>query len=142
MASDAPPSEQQVSEQQACVSNLLAMQPEQFKEIVLNALQRKPKNQREEIVKLLDDAVILPIGSGVSSGVRNHLWKVIIWGFTIILGISALGLVLGMFFLEMKDGAIKPELILAVFTSVVGFLSGVFVQSPNASGRDQAPPPG
>ncbi|HEV8630697.1 MAG TPA: hypothetical protein VGV61_10300 [Thermoanaerobaculia bacterium] len=65
--------------------------------------------------------------------IRNKLWMMVVQGFTFVLVGSFAALAIGVF-LPAK-GEVKPELILSMFTSVVGFLAGLFVPSPAASRR-------
>lgn len=64
----------------------------------------------------------------------NYLWRTVVTAFVAVFLLCAVSLVLGMFY--TLGGPVKPELILSVITSLIGFLAGIFVPSPvGASGH-------
>lgn len=63
---------------------------------------------------------------------RDYLWLIIVSAFTIVLVGTFITLAIGVFQAPEKDAITKPELILTMFTSVVGFLAGLFAPSPAA----------
>ncbi len=63
---------------------------------------------------------------------RDRLWLIVVIAFALVLVGSFLTLSAAVFAI---GGKASPELILTMFTSVVGFLAGLFVPSP--VGRDE-----
>jgi hypothetical protein len=65
---------------------------------------------------------------------RNLLWKITVCAFAIVLVGTFLFIASAMFITQSKDivTLVKPELVLSMFTSAVGFLAGLFVPSPAA----------
>ena len=69
---------------------------------------------------------------------RDRLWLIVVTAFAVVLVGGFVTLALGVFLTPAQNG-VKPELILTTFTSVVGFLAGLFVPSPvsrNDSGQN------
>jgi hypothetical protein len=65
---------------------------------------------------------------------RNLLWKIVVVAFAVVL-VGTFGIITSsMFITQAKDivTLVKPELVLSMFTSAVGFLAGLFVPSPAA----------
>jgi hypothetical protein len=92
---------------------------EVFKEIID---EKGPKEQKE----------LLSAIGGPSASIRDQLWLIVVIAFGLVLVGSFLTLAVGVFYKEKTS----PELILTMFTSVVGFLAGLFVPSPIANRRD------
>lgn len=91
---------------------------------VKQALGAQTTGQQQAIVSQLSAAGI----GAPSSWIRDRLWLLVISGFTVVLvgsfGVLAVGVFIG--------DKTKPELVLSMFTSVVGFLAGLFAPSPVA----------
>lgn len=68
-----------------------------------------------------------------SDHTRDYLWLIVVIAFAIVLVGAFLTLAIGVFI--NASGKVKPELILTMFTSVVGFLAGLFVPSPMTRGK-------
>ncbi|WP_263772959.1 hypothetical protein [Propionivibrio soli] len=69
---------------------------------------------------------------------RDRLWLIVVTAFALVLVGGFVTLAVGVFQPPAQNG-VKPELILTTFTSVVGFLAGLFVPSPtnrNNSNQD------
>ena len=66
-----------------------------------------------------------------TDGARDRLWLIVVCAFAIVLVGSFTALAVGVF--VPASGKVTPELILTMFTSVVGFLAGLFVPSPIAN---------
>lgn len=88
----------------------------QLQQIEAEARQLQPDEQRKLAATLLE---------GPSGRVRDVIWIIVISGFALVLVGAFITLAIGVF---TKD--IKPELILTMFTSVIGFLAGLFAPSP------------
>ena len=76
-------------------------------------------------------AVVRGLEGLTPPGDTKALWTIVVAAFAFVLvgsfGFMAIGI-----FLKPQDGAVvKPELVLSMFTSVVGFLAGLFIPSPN-----------
>ncbi len=72
-----------------------------------------------------------------SSRVSDRIWQIVIWTFAIVLVGSFLTLASSVFVTPAQGGT-STQTILTVFTTVVGFLSGLFVPSPVANRGSQA----
>lgn len=68
---------------------------------------------------------VAPIGGPATERTRDTLWLIVVVAFALVLVGAFATLAVGMF---VKD--VRPELLLSTFTSVVGFLAGLFVPSP------------
>ncbi len=92
-------------------------------------IAEQPDDEKKQIVKEISAIAGLPVSiGGPSEHTRDVLWKIVVVSFAFILAGAFLTLALGVFF-EAK-GKVNPELILTMFTSVIGFLAGLFVPSP------------
>jgi len=60
---------------------------------------------------------------------RHTLWLIVILGFVIVL-VGSFAILAGSLFFEPPEGATSSQLMLTVFTTVVGFLAGLFSPSP------------
>jgi hypothetical protein len=63
---------------------------------------------------------------------RNAIWIIAVTAFSTVLVGSFITLAFALFQTQKEgvDNVAKPELIMSVFTAVVGFLAGLFVPSP------------
>jgi hypothetical protein len=68
---------------------------------------------------------------GPSQSVNDRLWLIVVSVFAFVLAGAFLTLALGVFI--PANGKVKVELVFATFTSVVGFLAGLFAPSPLAT---------
>ena len=60
---------------------------------------------------------------------KIKVWKIVIWAFSIVLVGSFLTLAISVF-VPPATGGTSGQMILTVFTTVVGFLAGLFSPSP------------
>lgn len=60
---------------------------------------------------------------------RNSLWTIVIATFSIVL-IGTVAVICASVFVTPAQAGTSPQTILAVFTAVTGFLTGLFVPSP------------
>jgi hypothetical protein len=88
-------------------------------QFVKRAFHELPRSQQESIA-----GFPLP----TDEKVRASLWRLVVWAFAIVLVGSFATLATGVFL--PAQGTVTPELILSLFTSVVGFLAGLFIPSP------------
>ena len=70
-----------------------------------------------------------------SDKIRDVLWIIVIAAFAVVLVGSFSTLAWGVF--HATTGSVKPELILTMFTSVIGFLAGLFTPSPVGNKENQ-----
>ena len=63
------------------------------------------------------------------NALKIKVWKIVIWAFSIVLVGSFLTLAISVFVPPAKGGT-TGQTILTVFTTVVGFLAGLFSPSP------------
>ena len=92
-------------------------------------LSEKPAAERDKAVAEFKSA---SEGAGLdkpSQGANDRIWLVVVSAFAIVMVGAFVTLALAVF-VAPAQGGVKPELILATFTSVVGFLAGLFVPSP------------
>jgi hypothetical protein len=92
------------------------------KAVATGAMQELPLSDRKDV------ANIVALGTP-SSLVRDDLWKIVIYAFSIILVGSFVTLALNVFWAPVSGGT-SGQVILTMFTSAVGFLAGLFVPSP------------
>jgi hypothetical protein len=96
---------------------------EQRKVVAEEAARALPADQRLELAK----KIAFP---DPGEKVRDVIWLVVILAFSLVLVGSFLTIAIALFRGVPKDSGATPELVLSMFTSVVGFLAGLFVQSP------------
>lgn len=96
-------------------------------DVIQQAVRDLPKDERESVLQ----GVMPP----PDDQTRNSLWRIVVWAFSTILVGSFLTLAVGVF--VSPTGAVRPELILSMFTSVVGFLAGLFVPTPGGRGQSR-----
>ena len=87
--------------------------------LLREAIHELPKGQRDSLAATLAP----PDGK-----TRDQLWKIVVGSFATVLVGSFLTLAMGVFF--ARKGNVEPTIVLSMFTSVVGFLAGLFVPSP------------
>jgi hypothetical protein len=96
------------------------------KDVVVDALKTMPPAERKAVVRGLGDP---------DRATRNLIWKIVVWTFAAVLGLSFIATAIAMFTPQTANTSnlARPELVLSMFTSVVGFLAGIFVPSPVAN---------
>jgi len=119
---------QEVEEQ---VSNLNKYTLATTKEALKNYLAEKPEKERKEAIQEITSAIGESVVGRPSQGIRDYLWLIVVAAFALVLVGSFLTLAVGVF--APAEGKVTPELILTMFTSVIGFLAGLFVPSPVAN---------
>lgn len=98
---------------------------------VKEAMQGRTKEEKQEIAK----NVVAAANGGLpppNPETRDKLWKIVVTAFAIVLVGSFIALAVGVF-APIQAKGVKPELILTTFTTVVGFLAGLFTPSPVAT---------
>jgi hypothetical protein len=116
---------------------------EDLKSVAIEATKQLPDEEKKAVVKetasqlskpqqdeLARDMRGLPVPAPHT---RNWLWVIVVCAFSIVLVGTFLTIAIGMFKAPEEGALAKPELVLTMFTSVVGFLAGLFVPSPGGS---------
>ena len=96
---------------------------------------------REEIIKYTAEAMSpeqkKKLAETITSGlgaptqrVRDRLWTIIVYTFAIVMILVVGALCLGAFMDKPESPVASGEILLSVFTAVVGFFGGLFVKSP------------
>lgn len=104
-------------------------------ETVMGGVQNLPSHARIAVLKQSAAQLSHDEQRAIFEGMTppndtKGLWLIVVCAFAIVLVGSFLALALGMFFPPPTGAAVKPELALSMFTSVVGFLAGLFIPSP------------
>ena len=105
-------------------SALNALPLDQKADAIKAAIQAQPESERAGLVKQISTVAMAP----PTPRVRDKLWLIVVAGFAFVLTGSFITLAVGVF--VPAAGKVTPELVLTMFTSVVGFLAGLFVPSP------------
>jgi hypothetical protein len=95
----------------------------------LATLTEAAKGMSEEDKKKAAEAIMGTTMGSPPEEAKKTLWLIVISGFAIVLVGSFLTLAISVF-VAPAQGATSGQLILTVFTSVVGFLAGLFAPSP------------
>lgn len=111
---------------ETCIENLRGLPIESTKEVLKKIIEEKSLKEQKDIITSISS----PIGPP-STKIRDSLWYVVIISFALVLVGSFLTLAIGVFW----GNRTSPELILSLFTSVVGFLAGLFAPSPIANSQ-------
>ena len=90
------------------------------------------KDRTEETLKSLGEQAVaqLPKLAPPSAATNDRLWMVIVSSLAGVLVVSCVVLGVGLF-----ENIVKAETILALFTTVVGYLAGLLSPSPLNSGK-------
>jgi hypothetical protein len=147
---------------QLVASALETLKPEQYTDVLKGMLQKKPgtaetwaaeltKNVPETdkpgVAKAAVDQLseqqkkelVQSVLGTPSEGTRNTLWLIIIVALVVVMLSSVLVLAINVFINKQpgQESRVSPEMMLSLFTSVFGFLVGLFVPSPNSAGSRQ-----
>jgi len=111
-----------------CIATLKDMPIAGQKKVFQEIADTKTAEERAELA-----SAVSPMGPP-STRIRDNLWLIVVGAFAIVLVGSFLALASALLFFRSN---IAPELILTMFTSVAGFLAGLFTPSPVANrGRE------
>jgi hypothetical protein len=125
---DRLPAQQSSQQGQPVLSRSLlfleALPPEERVAFLSKFIKSQPASEQMLLSSQL--AGVLPAPAGRT---RDLIWLIVISAFVLVLVGSFTVLAVGVFRKPMSSG-VKPELILSMFTSVIGFLAGLFVPSP------------
>lgn len=112
-------------------STLQRLPVEEKAEVLIDAIKAQPQAEREQIAKEVSEGGF----PRPTPGMRDLLWLVVVSAFAIVLVGSFVTLAIGV--LSAPTGSsVKQEIVLTMFTSVIGFLAGLFVPSPGQNGRN------
>jgi hypothetical protein len=119
--------------QQQAVQTLKTFSRAELGPALLEVVKDRPDAEQKEVAQQITAATngLPPPGTETS----DKLWTIVVSAFAIVLVGAFLALAVGVFAPIQKEG-VKPELILTTFTSVVGFLAGLFTPSPVAKKPD------
>jgi hypothetical protein len=124
-------------EKEAQVINFEKYNIETTAEALQSFLENKNEEEKTKAIKTINSAVeaagVTAVGKP-SMKMRDKLWLIVVIAFAIVLIGSFATLAFGVF--VNAQGKVTPELILTMFTSVVGFLAGLFVPSPLQNSND------
>jgi hypothetical protein len=113
------------------VKTLLAgFSNEDLKTALIEGANKLPDQDKKEVAAQIQSGMAPP-----DDQTRNWLWLVVISAFAVVLVGSFVTLAIAVFRTQNSNtvNLVKPELVLSMFTSVVGFLAGLFVPSPVAN---------
>ena len=113
------------------VQNLKNVSFETNAEAIKEFLNEQSEKEKGKAIKQFDSAIKAAEGSSIgtpSQGATDILWRIVITAFSFVLVGSFLALSVGVY--QPAKGTVSPELILTMFTTVVGFLAGLFATSP------------
>jgi hypothetical protein len=94
------------------------------KELLVQQAGALPTKERTEVVREVK-------GFEPSPRVRDRLWTIVIMAFAIVLVGAFATLAISVFLAPVANGT-SGQVILTVFTTVVGFLAGLFTTNPMA----------
>lgn len=103
---------------------------EERKDLIVQAVRNLPPEERAATIRAVSAVMNQP-----SAGVRDRLWLIVIAAFAVVLVGSFITLAISVF-VAPSAGGTSGQVILTMFTSVVGFLAGLFAPSPVAN-KDQ-----
>jgi hypothetical protein len=104
-------------------------------ETVLNGVQTLPSRSRVSVLRQSAAQLTQEERRAVVEGLTpptdtKGLWLIVVLAFAVVLVGSFGAIAAGMFIPLPEHASVKPELALSMFTSVVGFLAGLFIPSP------------
>ena len=103
---------------------LSAMPQEEQLLAIQEAMKVLPDDQKKAFVNAFLKSVPPP-----DQLTSNSVWFIVIWAFVLVMVAAVVTLCVSVFVAPVKD-ATKPEIVLAVFTTVTAFLAGLFATSP------------
>jgi hypothetical protein len=103
------------------VEAALQLPDEEKKSAIKEAAAQLPRTQRQELAQELTSPIPRP-----DPRTSSVLWIIAVVGLSIVLVGTFVTIAFDMF-LAPEGGLTSPELVLTMFTSVIGFLAGLFV---------------
>jgi hypothetical protein len=113
------------------IKTLMAgMDKEALKSAIVDGAKQLSDQDKGDVINQIQGGMAPP-----SDKIRDVLWVIVISAFGIVLIGSFVTLAIAVFRTQdpTKTNLVKPELVLSMFTGVVGFLAGIFVPSPVAN---------
>ena len=101
-------------------------------EVIVKMTENLPSKQQDLVSARLSPVIGIP-----SNKTRDKLWLIVIWAMSIVLVISVLVISYGIFQEIPSDPLIAGELIMSVFTAVIGFIAGLFSPPPGEDKPEQ-----
>jgi hypothetical protein len=95
---------------------------EEKKAAVKEAVAQLPEQEQQELGQELTSPVPPP-----DQRTSRVLWIIAVVGLSVVLVGTFVTIALGMFLAPVQGAVTRPELVLTMFTSVIGFLAGLFV---------------
>lgn len=122
--------------QQQAIDKLKTFSSADLAPALLEVVKDRPTAEKKDVAQQLTEAANGIQGPGTETS--NTLWTIVICAFSVVLVGSFIALAIGVFH-PVQEKGVKPELILTTFTSVVGFLAGLFTPSPVARSASPSP---
>ena len=116
--------------QQQAVEKLKTFSRAELTPALLEVVKDRPDAEQKEVAQKITAAAANGI-VGPRQETSDKLWTIVVSAFAVVLVGAFLALAIGVF-VPVQEKGVKPELILTTFTSVVGFLAGLFTPSPVA----------
>lgn len=120
--------------QQQAVEKLKTFSRAELTPALLEVVKDRPDAEQKEVAQKITAAAANGI-VGPRQETSDKLWTIVVSAFAVVLVGAFLALAIGVF-VPVQEKGVKPELILTTFTSVVGFLAGLFTPSPVAKKPD------
>jgi hypothetical protein len=119
--------------QQQAIDQLKTFSAAELAPALLEVVRGRPAAEKKNVAQQLTAAANGIVGP--TSRTSDKLWTIVVSAFSIVLVGAFVALAIGVF-APIQEKGVKPELILTTFTSVVGFLAGLFTPSPVAKTSD------
>jgi hypothetical protein len=100
----------------------------------MDALVESVAGQLRDMTPEQQDEAVAAARIDVSQKTRDRLYMIVVVAFSLVLVGAFATLAYGVFNAP-ATGGVSPELVLTTFTTVVGFLAGLFAPSPGSSGK-------
>lgn len=117
-------------EYEKVVANIRTLEAPDARRAVIESLSSMSMDSKKAVVESVGGT--MPIGQPGDKA-RDRLWLLVVGAFVIVL-VGSFGTLAYAVFNPPDSDKVKPELILSLFTSVVGFLAGLFVPAPGRNG--------
>ncbi len=113
-----------MSDLRSIMDTIYAKPPAEQPGAVRDAVSKLSSDQKDTLAHELGTRIPDP-----DPATSNTIWLIIIWAFSIVM-VGAVAVLSFSVFVAPPTGGTKPEIILAVFTTVTAFLAGLFAPSP------------
>ena len=99
------------------------LSPNTKKELIKSTAENMSAEDKQEIIKSF--GVATP-----TQKVSDKLWTVVVYTFAVVMIVVVVAISAGAFFPKPSNPVASGELLLSIFTAVVGFFGGLFVKNP------------